>query len=120
MLRVGISGCGRPRTVAGATGFGMSHAHAPGYRQSAGCTIVALADIDLDNARAFQAEHGGDALDADYREMLARASLDLVDALKTGRKPELSSRRRGRVDLPLAVDDSPLLSMVESGALTTV
>jgi hypothetical protein len=29
-----------------------------------------------------------------------------------------SSRRRGRVDLPLAIDDSPFLAMVESGAVT--
>ena len=30
-----------------------------------------------------------------------------------------SSRRRGRVDLPLAVEDSPFLSMVESGVMAT-
>jgi hypothetical protein len=55
--------------------------------------------------------------------------VDLIDALKTGREPELSarralaatelifatyesSRRRGRVDLPLTIDDSPLLDML--------
>jgi UDP-N-acetylglucosamine 3-dehydrogenase len=55
--------------------------------------------------------------------------LDLIDALKAGREPELagrralratelifatyeSSRRRGRVDLPLAIEDSPLLDMI--------
>ncbi|MEM7032037.1 MAG: Gfo/Idh/MocA family oxidoreductase, partial [Chloroflexota bacterium] len=60
---------------------------------------------------------------------------DLVDALKTGRKPELSgdkalratemiyatyesSRRRARVDLPLDIDDSPLHAMLEAGDLT--
>lgn len=60
------------------------------------------------------------------------AVLDLVDALKTGREPELSghralratelsfatyqsSRIRGRVDLPLDIDDSPLASMLEAG-----
>jgi UDP-N-acetylglucosamine 3-dehydrogenase len=58
--------------------------------------------------------------------------LDVVDALKTEREPELSarkalqatelifatyesSRRRGRVDLPLEIDDSPFLSMLNSG-----
>jgi predicted dehydrogenase len=63
------------------------------------------------------------------------AVLDLVDALKTGREPELagrralqatelifatyeSSRKRGRVDLPLQIEDSPLLSMLEAGQLT--
>jgi UDP-N-acetylglucosamine 3-dehydrogenase len=61
--------------------------------------------------------------------------LDLVDALKTGREPELSarkalqatelifatyesSRRHGRVDLPLKIDDSPFLSMLDSGVVS--
>jgi UDP-N-acetylglucosamine 3-dehydrogenase len=60
------------------------------------------------------------------------AILDLVDALQTGREPELSarkalqatelifatyesSRRRGRVDLPLDIEDSPYLSMLAAG-----
>ena len=59
---------------------------------------------------------------------------DLVESLKLGREPELSgyralraselifasyesSRRRGRVDLPLDIDDSPLHAMIESGDL---
>ena len=63
-------------------------------------------------------------------EVVARGVLDLVDALKTGREPELSaaralratelifatyesSRRRGRVDLPLTIEDSPLLARLE-------
>ena len=67
--------------------------------------------------------HGGD-----YVKL---AVLDVIDALKTGREPELagrkalqatelifatyeSSRIRGRVDLPLGIDDSPLLSLLES------
>jgi predicted dehydrogenase len=58
--------------------------------------------------------------------------LDLIDALKTGREPELSgrkalqatelifatyesARRRARIYLPLEIEDSPLLSMLESG-----
>ena len=60
---------------------------------------------------------------------------DVVRCLETGEDPELgaenalnateiifaaweSSRRRGRVDLPLAIDDNPLAEMVESGELT--
>jgi len=60
--------------------------------------------------------------------VVPRGILDLIDALKTGREPELSghralratelsfatyesSRRRGRVDLPLAIDDSPLATL---------
>ncbi len=63
-------------------------------------------------------------------EVVARGVLDLVDALKTGREPELSagralratelifatyesSRRGGRVDLPLTIADSPLLARLE-------
>jgi UDP-N-acetylglucosamine 3-dehydrogenase len=68
------------------------------------------------------------------------AMADLADALKTGREPRASarkalqatelifgtyesSRRRGRVDLPptgrrLDIEDSPLLSMLESGQIS--
>jgi predicted dehydrogenase len=63
-----------------------------------------------------------------------RGIADMIDALLTGREPELSarralnateiifaiyesSRRRARIDLPLTVPDHPLMSMVESGAL---
>jgi len=59
-----------------------------------------------------------------------RAIADLVDALETGREPELSarkalnateiifagyesSRRRARVDLPLTISDNPLVDMFE-------
>jgi hypothetical protein len=68
-------------------------------------------------------------------EDIPAAILDLVDALKTGREPQLSarkalqatelifatyesSRRRGRVDLPLEIEDSPFLSMLESGVIS--
>jgi predicted dehydrogenase len=68
-------------------------------------------------------------------DMFVAAIADLVEALKTGRGPELagrralqatelifatyeSSRRRARVDLPLEIEDSPLLSMLESGEVT--
>ena len=76
--RVGIIGCGRSRKEKGATGFGMAHAHAAGYKASPDAEIVALADINLENAKAFQAEHGGERLYADYREMLAKEDLDIV------------------------------------------
>ncbi len=58
--------------------------------------------------------------------------LDLIDSVKTGREPELSgrkalqgaelifatyesSRRRAKINLPLTVDDSALLTMVANG-----
>ena len=60
--------------------------------------------------------------------------LDLVDAIQNGREPELagrkalaatelifstyeSSRRRGKVTLPLDVDDSALIAMLEDGSV---
>ena len=70
--------------------------------------------------------HGPDYID--------RAIADIVSALKEGRESELcarnalnateiifacweSSRRRGRVDLPLMIQDNPLEAMVEAGDL---
>jgi predicted dehydrogenase len=64
-----------------------------------------------------------------------RAINEVVDALQTDRESELSGRiglntaeilfagyesvrRRGRVDLPLAIDDNPLEELVESGELS--
>ena len=58
--------------------------------------------------------------------------LDLIDAVKTGREPELSGRKalqatelifatyessriRRKIVLPLEIEDSPLLSMIENG-----
>jgi predicted dehydrogenase len=60
--------------------------------------------------------------------------LDLIDCLKTGREPVLSgrkalqatelifatyesSRRRARIYLPLDIEDSPLISMLEAGTI---
>ena len=77
-FRVGIIGCGRPWKSQGASGFGMANFHANGYTASPDTTIVALADINLDNARAFQAEHGGERIYTDYQEMLAQEQLDIV------------------------------------------
>ena len=77
-FRVGIIGCGRPRNSQGASGFGMANFHAHGYTTSPDATIVALADINLENARAFQALHGGERIYTDYHDMLAREQLDIV------------------------------------------
>lgn len=64
-----------------------------------------------------------------------RAIAEVVGALDAGRPPEISgrsalrstelifaswesARRRARVELPLEIEDNPLESMVESGALS--
>ena len=78
MYRVGIIGCGKPHRTEGATGFGMSRAHATGYNASADAEIVALADVNSENAKAFQAEYGGKTLYTDYRAMLEQEKLDIV------------------------------------------
>lgn len=77
-FKVGFIGCGRPLRTDGATGFGMSHAHAQGYEASPDCVITALADISEENARAFQETHGGDRIYTDYHEMLTKEDLDIV------------------------------------------
>jgi predicted dehydrogenase len=56
----------------------MGHYHARGYQASPDAAIVALADLSQENARAFQAEHGGDQIYQDYREMLKKERLDIV------------------------------------------
>jgi UDP-N-acetylglucosamine 3-dehydrogenase len=76
-LTVGIIGTGRPFKTEGSTGFGMSRSHARGYKL-AGCKITALADVNPDNAKAFQADFGGDRIYTDYREMLRDGKLDIV------------------------------------------
>lgn len=77
-LRVGIIGCGRPWRTEGSTGWGMSRMHARGYLAAPDVRIVALADLDEGNARAFQADIGGDRVYRDYQEMLRREEPDIV------------------------------------------
>ena len=78
MLKIGMIGCGRPRGAQGATGFGMAHWHAQGYKQSGQAEFIALSDISEENARAFADEHGGERIYADYNEMLQNEALDMV------------------------------------------
>lgn len=70
-----------------------------------------------------------------WADVVGAAIQGTVDALKGGYEPLLSarkalqatelifatyesSRRRGRIDLPLEIEDSPLLSMLESGEIS--
>lgn len=76
---------------------------------------------DWENIPTCEGLHGDQAVE--------RAIIDAIGCLKTHREPELaarkalqstevifatyeSSRRRGRVDLPLMIDDSPLIDMI--------
>jgi UDP-N-acetylglucosamine 3-dehydrogenase len=82
----------------------------------------------LGNGRGtWEAIETGDTVHGDQANALG--VLDLVDALKTGREPQLagrralnatelifgtyeSARRRGRVDFPLEIEDSPLTALL--------
>lgn len=84
-------------------------------------------DRDWKTPKVTGGLHGGDAISA--------AIQDAIDAFKQKREPELSarralqatevifstyesSRRRGRVDMPLKQKDSAFLTMLEEGILT--
>jgi hypothetical protein len=73
-------------------------------------------------------------LDSDITNGTIEATRDIVSALRENYEPELSgrkalmatevifatyesSRRRALVHLPLDIDDSPFLSMIESGEI---
>jgi predicted dehydrogenase len=77
-FRVGIIGCGRPRSEEGSTGFGMAHAHAEGYEAVPDCEIVACADIKKENLKRFAEEHNVPKTYLDYKEMLKKENLDIV------------------------------------------
>jgi len=103
--------------------------------------VIEVGVLDGPEVRLRNEETGGQWQDFDVGgrihgdEHVVSAIFDLVDALKTGREPELSarkalqatelifatyesSRKRGRVDLPLEIEDSPFLSMLESGVMS--
>lgn len=125
-----------------AAGGGMVHAH---HRLIGTDGVIEVgphsADTDLRLRRSGQAdwahieagEGGLGGLSNGY-PYLNDAIADVVDALIDGGESELSARhalktteilfatyesarRRGRVDLPLEIDDNPLVAMVESGEL---
>jgi predicted dehydrogenase len=77
-FRVGIIGTGKPWRSDGATGFGMSHRHVTGYKESPDCELIALCDLVEENAKAFQEQHGGERIYTDYPTMLSEANLDIV------------------------------------------
>jgi predicted dehydrogenase len=93
---------------------------------------AALRYRNLDTGGAWQEVDVGEA--ETWAEVVGAAIQGNVDALLAGREPELSARKalqatelifatwessrvRGRVDLPLQIEDSPLLSMIESGQI---
>jgi len=69
VVRVGVLGAG-----AWARG-----AHLPGYRREPRCRVVAIADVEVDRARAAAHEFDIATAAADPRELLERDDIDLID-----------------------------------------
>jgi len=77
-LKAAIIGCGRPKTPQRPWG-GQAQRHVEALKGPQ-AQLVAMSDLALENAQAFQAEHGDGSqrIYTDYREMLAKEALDLV------------------------------------------
>jgi len=76
--RVAVIGAGRPWRTEGSTGFGMSHVHVHGYEKTGKCRLVAVADINRENAEVFASQYGNAAVHTDYQEMLKQERPDIV------------------------------------------
>lgn len=100
--------------------------------------VIEVRVIDGPNLRIRRAgdesREAPDCPDPEFGGAIGRAIGDLVESLDDGRTPALSAdralratevifacyesaRRRGRVDLPLEIDDNPLEAMVDAGEL---
>src|ERR1700710_1740722 len=69
IVRVGVLGAGA----------WARSAHLPGYRRDPRCRVVAIADTEIDRARAAAQEFDIPTVTADAHELLDRADIDLVD-----------------------------------------
>ena len=70
-LGVGVIGAGRWANMA----------HLPGWQRDGRCDLVAVCDRDLDRARAAADRFGAGMVTADYREVLDRDDIDIVDVI---------------------------------------
>jgi predicted dehydrogenase len=106
-LRVGIAGAGWP-----------GQAHAKGYKEAAGCKIVAVADLIPDRRRKIMSEFGATKEFADASEMITDKEIDAISlclpthlhaavavaALKAGKHvlceppPCLNSKEAGQIE----------------------
>jgi predicted dehydrogenase len=68
-LRVGVIGAGR----------WAAEAHLPGWQRSPLCDLVTVCDLDGDLAAARAREFGAAESETDYRRLLARSDLDIID-----------------------------------------
>jgi predicted dehydrogenase len=56
-------------------------AHLPGWARDERCQIVGVCDIDAERAAAVAQQYGAAVATADYRELLARDDVDVVDVI---------------------------------------
>ncbi len=68
-VRVGVLGAGA----------WAQHAHLPGYARDPRCELVAIADPEVDRARAFAEQFGIPNVYNNHEDLIARADIDLVD-----------------------------------------
>lgn len=77
--KVAIIGAGRPWRTEGATGFGMSHRHWLGFKNSGKAELAAVCDLVEDRAKAYAADHNPAArLFTDYKRMMTEVKPDFV------------------------------------------
>jgi predicted dehydrogenase len=70
-LGVGVIGAGR----------WANWAHLPGWKRDGRCEIVAVCDREIDRAMAAAAEFGASVATADYRDLLARDDIAIIDVV---------------------------------------
>jgi len=70
-LGIGVIGAGR----------WANWAHLPGWVRDERCRLVAVCDRELDRAQSAAAEFGADVAVADYRELLKRDDIDIIDVV---------------------------------------
>ena len=70
-VRVGVIGAGT----------WANNAHLPGWHRDSRCDIVAVCDVDADLVAAAKERYGAEASYTDYRELVARDDLDVIDVV---------------------------------------
>lgn len=70
-LGIGVIGAGRWANLA----------HLPGWARDDRCQIVGICDLDNDRAAAAAAKFGAEVATTDYRELLKRDDIDIIDVI---------------------------------------
>ena len=70
-LGIGVIGAGR----------WAGWAHLPGWARDARCELVAVCDLDVGRAQAAADTFGAQVVTADYRELLKRDDIDIIDVV---------------------------------------